>query len=414
MVFTTNAKQLAFMLFFVITAAFAQSNFKNGYFIDNNGTKTECLIENEVWLVNPTSFKYKLSENGEINKRDIENTKEFEVEDFHYIRFIVDIDYSTNNIERMTHDKEPSFKPEQLFLRELSAGTATLYRVQANALERFFISKNNSAPIQLVYKPYKSGSGILYNRSYKGQLYNAMKDKFSNVNDFKSIDCNTEDLIKLFDKYNGNKDDNNVKRLEAESKNSLNITVYAGGGLTSIKSYVAATDENFNDNAPSTIAGLELELRLPFDNKAWSIITAPGFEQFSSKKNVSGYSNSSFSDYTSTVDLKYTSINLPLGLRYSLPLNENSRVSFSAAYMFFITSKSSHANYSRTYERLQQPSSLKGSLGNSNTVYLSAMYTYKRLGLELRFVPERVINKNDSYIHTNITNVSALFRYTVL
>lgn len=411
--FTTSAKKLAFMLFLIVTTAYAQKNFRNGYFIDNNGTKTECLIENEIWLVNPTSFKYKLSENAEVNKRDIENTKEFEVEDFHYIRFIVDMDYSTNNVERMTYDKEPSFKPEQLFLRELSAGTATLYHVQAKALERFFISKNNSAPTQLVYKPYKSGSGILYNRSYKGQLYNAMKDKFSNVNDFKSVEYNIKDLIKLFEKYTGNKNESKLKRIETETKGSLNVTVYAGGGLTSIKSYVAATDENFNDTAPSTIAGLELEHRLPFNNKAWSIFTAPGFEQFSSKKSIKGYSNSSFSDYTSTVDLKYTSINIPLGLRYSLPFKENSRLSFSVAYMFFFASKSSSANYTRTYARSGQPSSLKGSLGNSNTIYLSLMYTYKRLGFELRYVPERVLNKNNTYVYTNVTSVSALLRYSV-
>jgi len=414
MVFTTNAKQLAFMLFFVITAAFAQSNFKNGYFIDNNGTKTECLIENEIWLTNPTSFKYKLSESAEINKRDIENTKEFEVEDFHYIRFIVDIDYSTNNVERMTYDKEPSFKPEQLFLRELSTGAATLYHVQTNALERFFMSKDNSAPTQLVYKPYKSGNGILKNRSYRGQLYAAMKDKFSNVNDFKSVDYNTNDLIKLFNNYNGNKNESKVKRMEAESKGSLSFTLYAGGGISTVKNYVRGTLEEFNGTAPSTIVGLELEHRLPFNKKAWSIFTAPCFEQFSINKSITGYSNASFSTYESTLDLKYSSINIPLGLRYNLNFNENNRLSFSAAYMFFVASKNSSATYARTYEKITLPMGTKALLANSNTIYFSAIYTYKRLGLELRYLPSRVINRNSSQITSEVTSVSGLLRYSIL
>ena len=56
-----------------------QINFEPGYFIDNDQDKVSCFIKNEDWLNNPTTFTYKLSENGNIQEATISEVKEFTV-----------------------------------------------------------------------------------------------------------------------------------------------------------------------------------------------------------------------------------------------------------------------------------------------------------------------------------------------
>ena len=62
-------------LLFLFTTIFtfncySQISFENGYFIDNNNQKINCLIKNLDWEKNPTEFKYKLSESSELNKKN--------------------------------------------------------------------------------------------------------------------------------------------------------------------------------------------------------------------------------------------------------------------------------------------------------------------------------------------------------
>lgn len=36
---------------------YSQISYEKGYYIDNSGQKTECLIKNNDWLRDPTDFK---------------------------------------------------------------------------------------------------------------------------------------------------------------------------------------------------------------------------------------------------------------------------------------------------------------------------------------------------------------------
>ena len=65
-------------LLFLFTTVFtlncySQISFENGYFIDNDNQKINCLIKNLDWENNPTKFKYKLSENNELNTKTIKS-----------------------------------------------------------------------------------------------------------------------------------------------------------------------------------------------------------------------------------------------------------------------------------------------------------------------------------------------------
>ncbi|MBI9054042.1 MAG: hypothetical protein JEY96_09520 [Bacteroidales bacterium] len=45
-----------------------QIEFEQGYFIENDGIQTECLIKNMAWASNPKAFSYKIGVEGEVKK----------------------------------------------------------------------------------------------------------------------------------------------------------------------------------------------------------------------------------------------------------------------------------------------------------------------------------------------------------
>ncbi|NQX83980.1 MAG: class I tRNA ligase family protein [Mycoplasmataceae bacterium] len=55
----------------------AKIKFEQGYFINNQGVKIECLIKNTDWRNNPSNFLHKLSEKGDINFHPVRFETEF-------------------------------------------------------------------------------------------------------------------------------------------------------------------------------------------------------------------------------------------------------------------------------------------------------------------------------------------------
>jgi hypothetical protein len=51
--------QLLYLFLFISSICFSQKNFLKGYYIDNTGNKTECLVRNLDWSYNPKSIEVK-------------------------------------------------------------------------------------------------------------------------------------------------------------------------------------------------------------------------------------------------------------------------------------------------------------------------------------------------------------------
>ena len=167
-----------FFLFFIstCTSTFGQITFEKGYFIDNSGRQTDCLIKNLDWKNNPTSFHYKISEQGEVSVKDITEVEVFNIiNGAKYIRKTVEINRSSDKTSELDEKRKVEFNQEQLFLKELVTGPANLYYYEDGSLIRFFYSLNDNKPSQLVYKKYrKENFEIAENNEYRQQLNNAL------------------------------------------------------------------------------------------------------------------------------------------------------------------------------------------------------------------------------------------------
>lgn len=173
-------KKLVFLLTTILTfSCYSQIYFENGYYIDNNDQKINCLIKNLDWRNNPTEFKYKLTEKSELNKRTIKSVKEFGIYSASkYVRSIVKIDRSSNKVDKLDNERRPIFQEEELFLKVLVEGKATLYSYDDKTLSltRYFYNIGTSNIEQLVFKNYMTHQfEIATNNRFRNQLWDNLK-----------------------------------------------------------------------------------------------------------------------------------------------------------------------------------------------------------------------------------------------
>ncbi len=68
---------LLFSIFLLSFKGYTQILFEEGYYVDNDGRRVDCLIKFLDWKNNPAGFDYKLTPEGEVRRAAIGDAKEF-------------------------------------------------------------------------------------------------------------------------------------------------------------------------------------------------------------------------------------------------------------------------------------------------------------------------------------------------
>ncbi len=330
--FYKNNPFIVFIFILIYGFSYSQISFDKGYFIDNSSRKTECLIKNWGWKNNPKSFKYKLSENGQVMQAGVEQVKEFGIYgDDKYIRAKVKIDRSSSLVQKMSHTRKPEFSEEVLFLKVLVGGDASLYEYKEDNLVRYFYQLPGTEIKQLVYKKYIKNDNIHENNDYKNQLFNELKCPSFSAADFKNLRYNKHDLEKIIVLYNQCKHANYVV-YKSRRKSALKLNITAGADWHHLNAGNAANSRTFDFGSQfSGTLGVEIAYVLPYNRNAWRIFVAPTFQYFKSEA-LSEVQYLTSSVRTATID--YKSIMLPTGLRYMYFLDNRMALFADAAYVF--------------------------------------------------------------------------------
>ena len=197
------------VLFFIFSSnpiLFSQNIFESGYFIKNTGEKVTCLIKNNGWRSNPTSFKWKSEFQGEENTETIEQVSEFSIpEIFVYKRFEVAVNLATNEINDLEYTRAIEKQKKTAFLKVLvSSPTVSLYEYQQNnIINYFYTTSESSLPVLLEYKRYKIRDEeeldyTMENTNYRFQLERDMPVPSINTN---TVAYKKKDLERYFQKF---------------------------------------------------------------------------------------------------------------------------------------------------------------------------------------------------------------------
>lgn len=325
-------------LLFIFTILFssflnAQIEFEEGYFITIENDRVNCLIKNKDWQYTPSTFQYKLNSEGTIQTKTILDINEFGITGkTKFIKRTVLIDRSSDIVSKLTDEKKPNFNEETLFLNVLVEGEATLAMYEDEEIIRFFFSKATIQLEQLVHKRYMLLPTIVArNNNFRQQLYNNLKCPGSNIESkVQSIYYSKNEMIDIFSKYNECSGSAQIIYGDNRKKDLFNLSLrpryrnlsLAIASPTDIPKYV-----NFE---PSTgfAFGLETEFIIPFNKNKWAIVIEPSYVEFLATVNA----EASLIGGTVDVDIDYRAIELPMGLRYYLFLNDHSKLFLNAFY----------------------------------------------------------------------------------
>lgn len=296
--------------------AVAQVRYKQGYFIRHEGTRTECLIYDVDWLNNPKEFKYRLTGDSEELKLGLAEVNEFGVEESRFINAEVSIDTARQETKNLNYNRNPEWKTIQAFLRVIVDGKATLYSYRTPLIEKFLYSVDGSPIEQLVYKEFlvepKHGESVTTQHFIrKNLLYlQQLKDQVTcgnlSVEELKRIAYKKDHLERHFRNFNACHGAEQVYRARPKK-----IDIYVTSGLDFGK-FKLSDGSNHNEgfeNSMTARLGIMVEYILAFNNGKWSMIAEPTYQSYSSGDQV-----------------RYQSIELPLGLRHNFFLTEHSKM----------------------------------------------------------------------------------------
>ncbi|MEP3210091.1 MAG: hypothetical protein ABJN95_12910 [Maribacter sp.] len=367
-------------LFFIFTGLIsiftqAQIKFEPGYFITNEGQKTNCFIKNSDWKNNPIKFDYRMTPEGEIQTGLLRNITEFATESgFKYLGRSVAINRSSNKTAELEGSRVISFQKEKLFLKVLVEGPSNLYYYEQGDLRRFFFSIGNGEIIQLRFKRYlkepdnnrpssRSDHLIGENNEFRQQLWNSFNCEGLNKAVIAKLAYKFDPITKLFNAYNVCIDPNYVADEKVKTNFKVNVSLRPGFKLTSLdvdNSFSAFRNVNF-DQKLSWRAGVELEAVLPFNKNKWAIIAEPTFNSYTDEAEITVQS----SIVQIVANINYKSLELPIGIRHYMFVSDKFKLFLNASALLDIpfNSEITYSNGFSTTAQLGFNTSFVGGIG---------------------------------------------------
>ena len=400
-------KQLLFFLATILSFnCYSQISFEKGYYIGDDNQK----IEQVATISANNEFEYKLSGNSESKKVTIKSIKEFGVDNSSkYVRSTVNIDRSSESVNNLSDDKNPIFQEEEVFLKVLVDGKATLYEYVDGNLKRYFYIKENSNVEQLIYKKYRTPENYIgENNKFRQQLWIDLNCPNFKMSKIENVEYTRNDLVRFFIEYSECHNDEIINFQLQQKRDLFNMTIRPRINSSSLTIQSSTSDSRDTDfgNKVGVGFGLEAEFVLPFNKNKWAIAIEPTYQSFKSEKR-SNVNNVSGGVLIANVD--YSSIEFPVGLRHYLFLSNNSKVFINASYIFDLSSKSS-------IEFTRNDGSNLDSIEIETRSNLAIGIGYKqndRYSLEVRYQTNREILRNYLFWNSEYKTLSIVFGYSL-
>ncbi len=402
---------LILILAIVCVESYAQISFENGYYINNLDQKIECQIKNEDWKNNPSDFEYRIPGTNESLTEMIGNVKEFAIYNgSKHLRAMVNIDRSKDNAQDLTLERNPLFKTEELFLKVLTEGKASLYEYVDGNLKRYFYNVENSTIEQLIFKKFKLlDNKIGTNNQFKQQLWEDLKCSSLTLKDAERLSYKRNELIDFFEKYYECTNSEYVSYLPQESSDRFHLTLRPriSNSSLSMRSNPANNKETDFESKLGLGVGLEFEFILPFNKNKWSLILEPTYLSFVADKTRD---DTKVSCGKLVAEVNYKSIEVPLGLRHYFFLNDNSKLFLNVSYVFDMA-----MNSSIELKRADGVVLDEFKINSSNYLALGAGYKLNdKYSVELRYFTSKTLLGDYVFWNSDYKTMSLIVGYTFL
>lgn len=382
---------------------FAQVNYEKGHFVTENGQKTDCFIKNEGWESNPSKFDYKLTLDGDVMVLPMTNLKSVVIDNaYKFEKHTVQLDESDRSLGRLSYERRPKLTEKTLMLKVLIEGETTLYTYVDGNIKAFYYKKNDGDITSLVYKVYTNENrAILYNKRYQQQLLTEFACDDISEKSILKVDYTTRDLTSFFMKYNECKGETTTQYNKAK-KGTFHGRVF--GGLYNSSSDTelelpVLTRSGINTEAEwSPTVGVELEYVLPFNKNAWSLFIAPHYSSYKGE--------GSFFDLMveRRFSVEYSAIQVPIGFRHSIFLNNDSKIFLSGAILIDIPLTT------ETGGNVVLP---QNNFRTSAGTAIGIGYSYDHYSIEVRYLPNRELLERSTQASVKLNQISFTLGYSI-
>lgn len=372
-------KKLFLLIVFIliqIRPSFSQISFEEGYFINIDDQKINCLIKDLGWVNNPVQFEYKMFLDSELRTAEIGSVKEFGIKKTEkFERVKIKIDQSSLRVGELSTQREPEFSEKLVFLKVLVEGKASLYQYREGNLTRFFFKIDSTEILPLIFKNYRlENGGIKENNQFKQQLFVQLGTDCIAEEEFSKIKYYQSDLVHLFVQYNECQNTSFVNYDEKKPNVNFNFYLKLGGNhnTLSLQNYRASSvNANFQSQNNYKI-GLEAEFVMPFHKEKWSLAVEPTYQYFKDQKEL---------DYE-TVEINYQYIDLAIGIHHYFYFSERSKL-FLNGFLLLSWDANSSIDYSSGTEL---------DIKTYPHFGIGAGYQfYEKVSLEFRYLTKRQI-----------------------
>lgn len=324
------------LLFF--PSAYGQIRFEKGYFIDNEGKRTECYIRDSDWANNPASFKYKLISKEEFGEAGLEDVREFGTENGPvYFREKINVDESPVVLHLLSSRRAPEYVEKVIFLKRMVSGPATLYVYRSSGITQFYYQLNGGTITPLVYKRYLNDDGkVASNFGFRQELLNALQCGDVPANRVARLNYKETDLESYFNRYNACVNPGVETGSKVAGRETFNLRVTPGAELVMMKgeAFTRFNDGDKKHNTLSGRVGIEAEYILPFNKNKWGLLAEPSLQYYDSPLNLLGLK----------LNANYWPVELPVGVRHYFFLPNNARLFVNGQAIFHLASWQSAAS----------------------------------------------------------------------
>ena len=393
-------KQIVLIIIFFITGStLSQVTFEKGYFILTNGEKVECLIKNNNWNNSPETIKYKLLNEDEVKTIEASKLSEFTI--YNLIKF-KSIDTKIDN----SNTKDINLVSQTLFAQIIVESDATLYSYSDNNGLHYFYNVGNSEIKELIQKEYIENGITKFNNDYLVKLNTDLK--CTETSDFARIKLNEKELKKYFINYNSCKN-SDLNFVKTSKKIILGLNVFAGFNsssltLNKIISNQFIDDELNFENKTTPTFGVEGEIYLPINNYKFSIVSGLTYRSYNSKTQSL--------DGNEKYEIEYTSIEVNLGVRHYMYLNERSKLFIEASVVkdFLLNDK-----LILEFDPISgiQNGDADNTLSPKPSISFGIGYIYNNIGVKFKYFTSREMYTPKVY-DSKFDNISLQLTYKVL
>lgn len=398
----------------------AQIDFEPGYFIDNEGNRVDCLIKNVGWRDNPDQFEYRFREEDLSRTARLETVRAFGIGDYvKYIRYEVDIDYSSDITSELSMNNTPEFRQQTVLLKSLVEGKAGLFAYSKGQVKRFFFQKNNGNMTPLIYKRFLRENGqIGSNTQFRQQLLGAVQCG-NQISRLKKLSYKESSLLSYFLDYNTCEKSETTVFKKARGKNQFNVTLKLGASNTNttieqdLSFSTLGTPRDVSADFPNIITprlGLEFEFPLPVNNGKWALFADPFYQKIEGNDMINY--TVGLTDVEIDVDFQYTTIEIPLGILHYFFLDNRSRLFLNVSFAFVMKLDSRIDFESDTALGNIDDLEINGS---EEYLSLGGGYQYKSLSIEVRYNSSRdLLGNNPDWVSKYSGNMSLILGYRFL